>query len=254
MAKRFTDTDIFKKQFVRGLKSSYKLLWFYILADCNHAGIWECDFEVAALRIGETIDRAEAEQLFAGKFIALDENSKWFLPSFIEFQYGELRQNNRAHTAVISALSKYGLIDENNNLLKNQQAPCKPLTSPLQGAKDKEQEKEKEKDKEKDKDKEQETREQKLKKRETDFIETLKPFLGQYPRDMMMAFFSYWTEPNPAKTKMRFEQQPTWEVSRRLKTWAENQKNFKKPQNERISKNNELDQLLSQSINDLRAA
>ena len=47
MAKRFTDTDKWKKGFIRNLPAKYKLLWLYILDDCNHAGVWETDFEVA---------------------------------------------------------------------------------------------------------------------------------------------------------------------------------------------------------------
>ena len=56
MAKRFTDTDKWKKGFIRNLPSKYKLLWLYILDDCNHAGIWDTDFEVASIRIGSKIN------------------------------------------------------------------------------------------------------------------------------------------------------------------------------------------------------
>ena len=36
---------------------------------------------------------------------------------------------------------------------------------------------------------------------------------------MIRAFFDYWSEPNKAKTKMRYEMQKTWDVSGRLRTW-----------------------------------
>ena len=39
MAKRFTDTDKWKKGFMKSLSTKYKLLWLYIVDDCNHAGI-----------------------------------------------------------------------------------------------------------------------------------------------------------------------------------------------------------------------
>ena len=45
---------------------------------------------------------------------------------------------------------------------------------------------------------------------------------GEYSADMLNEFFSYWTEPNKSQTKMRFEQQPTWDVSRRLARWEKN--------------------------------
>ena len=40
------------------------------------------------------------------------------------------------------------------------------------------------------------------------------------------AFTDYWTELNRSKTKMKFELQQTFEVSRRLKTWVKNDSNF----------------------------
>ena len=37
MAKRFTDTDKWKKGFYKKITNlKYKLLWLYILDDCNH--------------------------------------------------------------------------------------------------------------------------------------------------------------------------------------------------------------------------
>lgn len=142
MAKRFVDTDLFKKRFVKGLQAPYKLLWIYILNDCNHAGIYEVEIEIAALRIGcPEITEQSAIEFFGEKIIVFDRGTKWFIPSFIEFQYGQLSENNRAHSGIISLLSKYNLIDQ---FLK-----IKPLTSPLQG--DKDMDKEKEMDKEKDK-------------------------------------------------------------------------------------------------------
>ena len=55
MAKRFTDTEKWKKPFIRGLEGAYKLLWLYICDDCDHAGIWQVDLEVASIRIGEPL-------------------------------------------------------------------------------------------------------------------------------------------------------------------------------------------------------
>ena len=126
MAKRFTCTDKWKKPFIRGLQGTYKLLWFYILDDCDTAGIWQLDFEVASIRIGETITEKIAKEVFKDKIIILDDGQKWFIPSFIDFQYGKLQENNRAHTKAILSLRKYNLLDEHLEI--------KPLTSPLQGA------------------------------------------------------------------------------------------------------------------------
>jgi len=56
MAKRFTDTDKWKKPFIRCMKAPYKLLWIYILDECDHAGIWHVDFDVAEIKIGEKLN------------------------------------------------------------------------------------------------------------------------------------------------------------------------------------------------------
>ena len=114
MAKRMTDTDKWKKRFVRELSSEFKLLWLYILDDCNHAGIWEVDLEVASIRIGETLKfDIPAEdmlpQSFLDKIVIFDNGDKWFIPEFIDFQYGELNPNSNVHKSVILLLQKYNL-------------------------------------------------------------------------------------------------------------------------------------------------
>ena len=59
-----------------------------------------------------------------------------------------------------------------------------------------------------------------LQKRAKIFYDSLIPFLSDYPKEMVRAFYDYWSEPNKSKTKMRFEIERTWETSRRLATWA----------------------------------
>jgi hypothetical protein len=135
MAKRFTDTDKWKKPFVRGLDAKYKLLWFYILDDCDHAGVWIVDLEVAGLRCGFDYNEKETLKTFDGQVRKINGGGYWFVQDFIEFQYGELNPSNRAHNSVLNILKKYKI---------------KPLTSPLQGAKDKVKDKEKDKDKDKE--------------------------------------------------------------------------------------------------------
>lgn len=127
MAKRFTDTEKWKKPFIRGLQGAYKLLWLYICDDCDHAGIWQVDIDVAQIRIGEKIDLNEAIKSFEDKIVIFDKGNKWFIPSFIEFQYPSgLNPENRSHNSVIILLEKYNLLDKQN----------KPLISPLEGRKD----------------------------------------------------------------------------------------------------------------------
>lgn len=142
MAKRFTDTDKYRKPFIRGLLAPYKLLWDYLYHDCNHAGIWIVDFEIAQIYLGKdaVINKEEALKYFnknAVKIVELDNGDKWFIPSFIDFQYGELKENNRAHKSVIDILIKYKVLSKT----------FKPLIRPLQGRKSKDMDKDIDKDK-----------------------------------------------------------------------------------------------------------
>ena len=104
-----TDTDKWKKRFLRELKPQHKLLWFYILDDCNHAGIWDVDIEVASIRVGEELIYDMLPQEFLDKIVIFDNGDKWFIPDFIDFQYGELNPNSNVHKSVIALLDKYNL-------------------------------------------------------------------------------------------------------------------------------------------------
>jgi len=115
MAKRFSDTDKWKKPFIRGLQGAYKLLWLYILDDCDHAGVWQVDFEVAKIRIGENVNQKDALKFFGDRVHVFNNGTKWFIKDFIDFQYGQLNEKNRLHQSVINILSK------------NELGACKPL-------------------------------------------------------------------------------------------------------------------------------
>ena len=108
MAKRFTDTNKWKKKFVRELSPKHKLLWFYMLDDCNHAGIWEVDFDVASIRVGSVVNEEDLN-LYGDKLFIFDSGCKCFIPDFIEFQYGELNPNSNVHRSVIILLDRYDL-------------------------------------------------------------------------------------------------------------------------------------------------
>ena len=115
MPKRFTDTEKWKKGFIRSLPTKYKLLWLYILDDCNHAGLWDVDLEVAEIRIGAKINTKEAIKYYSKNIKIFDNGNKWFIPKFIEFQYGQLNENVNAHKSVIRLIEKYDLYNIGDN-------------------------------------------------------------------------------------------------------------------------------------------
>lgn len=136
MAKRFTDTEKWKKVWFRKLTPLCKCFWEYLRDNCNHAGIWEVDFELAEFCLGSPLNKEEIKIVFKKQYIEISNGKKWFIKDFIDFQYGSLNENNKAHGSVIHILKKEGVY--------------KGLVCPLDRAKDKD--KDMDKDKEKDKD------------------------------------------------------------------------------------------------------
>ena len=52
-----------------------------------------------------------------------------------------------------------------------------------------------------------------MKKRQQDFYQQLVPFLQDFKKEMIRAFFDHWSEPNKSRTKMKFEMEDTWDLA-----------------------------------------
>lgn len=134
MAKRFLDTGFYKSPFVRGLKAPLKLLYSFIICDCDGAGIWNCDFEIAGLYIGQEVSKEDFEAYFVKPGKAIDlKNGKYFFPDFLEHQYPQgLSEKNPAQKNFINDLKKYDLLDDELKYKKPLQSPFK---APSKGSK-----------------------------------------------------------------------------------------------------------------------
>ena len=55
--------------------------------------------------------------------------------------------------------------------------------------------------------------------RQQEFHNSLIPLTDTYGKEMIRAFFDYWSEPTQNNTKMRLELQRTWSLQGRLRTW-----------------------------------
>lgn len=60
-------------------------------------------------------------------------------------------------------------------------------------------------------------------KRMTKFYQDLVPYVDTYGKDMIRQFYDYWSETNKSQSRMRFEQQTTWNLNLRLQRWARQQ-------------------------------
>ena len=66
-----------------------------------------------------------------------------------------------------------------------------------------------------------------IKSRANDFRIILDEYVGNpYTKDMIEAFYDYWSEPTPSGKKMKYELEKTWDVSRRLRTWKRNESKY----------------------------
>jgi hypothetical protein len=105
--KRFTETQKWEDPWFRKLPPEMKLLWQWILDRCDSAGVIDPDLELASFQIGYQYPMDTLSE-FSGRVLALD-GGKFFIPKFIEFQYGKLSEDCRAHGPAFQSLKKHGL-------------------------------------------------------------------------------------------------------------------------------------------------
>lgn len=120
MGKRFTDTDKFSKQWYKKLSPEYKCLWEYILTQCDSAGVWIIENDVASMRIGRKVDLEEALKLYNEdklRVAVFHNKERWLIVDFINFQYGSLCAKHLeckapgVKTGVVKALYAHNLIE-----------------------------------------------------------------------------------------------------------------------------------------------
>lgn len=107
--KRFTDIEIWDREWYMELKPVHKCLMKYIFDKCDACGCWKPNWKLASLHIGEEVHFSDLCKLPKHQYEVL-ENGKVFIPDFIKFQYGKLSEKSPAHNPVFLAI-------ENNNLL-----------------------------------------------------------------------------------------------------------------------------------------
>lgn len=148
MAKRLTDTTKWDRKNFRELSPKLKLVWLYLLDECDHAGVWHEDYEQMAFKLGVKVTREELFAAFGTHLCELDGN-RLFLPAFIDFQYGEINESSSMHRTVVRALVKHGLWNHESRGISTLPVGQGYSTRTLRvGYKEKDKEKEKEWNKE----------------------------------------------------------------------------------------------------------
>ena len=190
MAKRFMDNSIFEKQWFRELPVRLKIVWFYLINKCDHAGILnDLDVGLLSYQIGDNYTIDEILEAFKGNIEQIGE-SKFYLSKFCKFQYGELNPNVKVHQSVIKILEDNDIdvnVSETNN--------TKALS---------------------------------VEDKKIEFAKRVEKEVLDMHLDpsLVKDFIEYWTEHNDNGKVLRYEQQSIFNIRKRMTTWKKNALKF----------------------------
>jgi len=141
MAKRFTDTDMWDREWYMALPCRLKCLVKLIRDKADLSGVWSPNWIIASTYIGEPVNEQELLLIDNGNQFKKMQNGKIFCIGFIEFQYGELSEKSPVHRKILSLLKQNDLLDEYKKIGYQY-----PIDRVQEEDKDKEEEKEEEKE------------------------------------------------------------------------------------------------------------
>lgn len=157
MAKRFTDTEMWDKEWYMNLSLTEKLLTRLVRDKCDVAGIYTPNMALLSTYLGVKVTIDDILNIDGGnQFIKL-QNGKIYCAGFIEFQYGNnLNPKSKIHAKVLTILDTNNIedfahIEDNYAKYSNDYyiESCRVLHTLQDKDKDKEEDKEKEKDEKK---------------------------------------------------------------------------------------------------------
>jgi len=143
VAKRFIDSELFRKEWFRKLSPKLKCAWIFMILESEESGEFHVDLESLNFHVGQKIDLNELIESITKsdpkRILTLEENKLW-ISKLISFQYKNLSFACSAHKPIIFKLKK--LLTEYPSLSLNEALP-----KGYQSLKEMEEEEEKEKEK-----------------------------------------------------------------------------------------------------------
>lgn len=128
--KRFTDIEIWDKEWYMDLSPTHKCLIKYIFDKCDAAGCWKPNWKLASLHINDKVSFGDLKSLPKDQYEVL-ENGKIFIPDFVKFQYGKLSRECRPHLPIILLIEKNGLYERFVNDIEDSGSSVKALRKRL---------------------------------------------------------------------------------------------------------------------------
>lgn len=113
MAKRFIDTDLFNDSWFMDLSQQAKLLWIYLITQCDHAGIIELNKKLLNVQTGIKDFDTVKEEL--GNRLVRVKEQYYFIPKFIKYQYPDFPKSTvKTQASAIKILKEFNLLDNSS--------------------------------------------------------------------------------------------------------------------------------------------
>ncbi len=106
--KRFTETDKWRDSWFRKLPPETKLAYLYVIDNCDAAGVWDADYELADFQTGHEHNWPAIIEVLGDRLHILP-NGKWHLTRFVAFQYGTLSPECKPHQNVLRLIEVHQL-------------------------------------------------------------------------------------------------------------------------------------------------
>ena len=176
MAKRFTDSEKWRDNWFTDLTNDQKIIWIYILDNCDNAGIWKMNMKNLNYFCSTNISVEEFIFTFQKRLTRINEEL-FLINKYCIFQYGPdfLNSKNKAVISALDKLTQLKVVEKLNNTYTLSIPYQYPINTPKEEEEDKEQDMDKDKSinkdkeqvelKEQDKVEEQDSKEEQIKRR-----------------------------------------------------------------------------------------
>lgn len=112
MAKRFSSTEIWKEDWFLDMPNEYKLFWFYMLSNCDHAGLFKVNLRSFNNLLEVKVNEQKVLELFNHEKarIRIISLKLWLIEDFFYFQYGGIiNKKNKMHVSVLEIYNKHNI-------------------------------------------------------------------------------------------------------------------------------------------------
>jgi len=124
--KRFTDIFKWNQVWFRELLPDQKLVFLFLVDECDSAGVWEIDLKMCEFKTGLSIESIGATievLIHTGRITRIDTGDKLWLTKFIMFQYPKgLKEDYNPHKPIFDSITR-------NNLDRSKLYTTEPLTN-----------------------------------------------------------------------------------------------------------------------------